>query len=82
MLRGGNAKRRYKNTTLTTTQRPPKTLHQTNPQQHEQFGEGQAPDVWFDAVAVWEVKAADLSISPVHQAAKGVVEAGKGISIR
>ena len=40
-------------------------------------------DVWFDAVQVWEVKAADLSKSSAHRGAEGKTgEAGRGIGLR
>ncbi|KAK9447071.1 ATP-dependent DNA ligase [Limtongia smithiae] len=40
------------------------------------------PDVWFEPVMVWEVLAADLSLSPVYKAAIAEVGRGKGVSLR
>jgi DNA ligase-1 len=52
------------------------------PKSYYRYGETIGVDVWFDEVEVWEVKAADLSISPVHRAAIGLVDSSKGISLR
>jgi DNA ligase 1 len=35
---------------------------------------GAKPDVWFEPSVVWEVLAADLSLSPVYTAAQGLVK--------
>lgn len=52
------------------------------PKSYYNFDDSQTPDVWFEAVQVWEMKCADLSLSPVHTAAFGALESKKGISLR
>lgn len=52
------------------------------PKAYYRYAETINPDVWFEASEVWEVKAADLTISPVYRAAVGIVDSNKGISLR
>ncbi|KAF9352127.1 hypothetical protein BGX26_010001 [Mortierella sp. AD094] len=53
-----------------------------DPKSYYVLGEGNKPDVWFAPVRVWEIKCADLSVSPVYKAAVGIVDSTKGISLR
>ncbi|XP_028785526.1 DNA ligase 6-like isoform X2 [Neltuma alba] len=42
----------------------------------------EVPDKWFCPLLVWEIRGAEFTVSPVHQAALGLVHPSRGISIR
>ncbi|KAG5841747.1 hypothetical protein ANANG_G00170070 [Anguilla anguilla] len=52
------------------------------PRSYYRIDQSAEPDVWLEAVQVWEVKCADLSLSPVYKAAMGLVDPVKGVSLR
>ncbi|KAG6845304.1 hypothetical protein H0H87_011154 [Tephrocybe sp. NHM501043] len=44
--------------------------------------EGLTPEVYFKPSEVWEIRGADITLSPVSDAAKGLVSASRGLSLR
>ncbi|KII64392.1 DNA ligase 1 [Thelohanellus kitauei] len=52
------------------------------PKKSYKFPESLTPHHWFDCTTVWQVRAADISLSPIHRAAFGKLEPDKGISLR
>ena len=40
------------------------------------------PDVWFEPQVVLEVVAAEITLSPIHTAAKDLLKEGAGLGIR
>ncbi|XP_025869643.1 DNA ligase 1 isoform X2 [Vulpes vulpes] len=58
------------------------TLVLPTPRSYVRVDGAVAPDHWLDPSAVWEVKCADLSLSPIYPAARGLVDGEKGISLR
>ncbi|KAI9491071.1 ATP-dependent DNA ligase [Zychaea mexicana] len=49
---------------------------------HDYVTNHQPDVVWFDATEVWEIKGADITISPLHKAAITRVDESKGLSLR
>ncbi|KAG8779366.1 hypothetical protein FRC12_024326 [Ceratobasidium sp. 428] len=43
---------------------------------------GLVPKAWFKPSEVWEIKGADITLSPISQAAKGLVTGDRGLSLR
>ena len=42
----------------------------------------ETPPVWFETQEIWEIRGADLQLSPVHRAAAGSVDDSRGVGLR
>lgn len=54
----------------------------SQPESNFNYTDKVKPDLWLEPCQVWEIRAADLSISPVHTGAFGVKADCKGIGLR
>jgi len=54
----------------------------SQPESNFSYTDKVKPDLWLEPCQVWEIRAADLSISPVHTGAFGVKADRKGIGLR
>lgn len=52
------------------------------PRNYYRYDTSHAADAWFAPACVWEVRCADLSLSPAHRAAAGLVDPERGVSLR
>ncbi|XP_069355630.1 DNA ligase 1 isoform X1 [Maniola hyperantus] len=52
------------------------------PRNYYMYSPSHEPDVWLSAACVLEVRCADLSLSPAHRAAIGLLHPDKGVSLR
>ncbi|XP_021566152.1 DNA ligase 1 isoform X2 [Carlito syrichta] len=59
-----------------------KALVLPTPRSYVRIDGAVTPDHWLEPSTVWEVKCADLSLSPIYPAARGLVDSEKGISLR
>ena len=61
------------------------TIHKTKPSNYI-VSDSLTPDFWFLADQVWEIRGAELTLSPVHLAAAGTLDEeisnGRGLSLR
>ncbi|KAI9680837.1 MAG: hypothetical protein M1817_004277 [Caeruleum heppii] len=56
--------------------------HRTKPAYIDYPRTAPQPDIWFEPQEVWEIAFADVTLSPVYTAGKGLVSEERGLSLR